>query len=94
MSRNHMRTDSTLFDTLTAVQQQVLQALIAGQSISAAAPAGRSDERRPAFTGPPSISGPKNTPTSPVSSSKLATTAPSAYSTNSPTWQSTLFDSY
>ena len=29
--------DSTLFDTLTAVQQQVLQALVAGQSISAAA---------------------------------------------------------
>ena len=92
-----MRTDSTLFDTLTAVQQQVLQALVAGQSISAAAPAGRSDERRPAFTGPPSISGPKNTPTSPVSSSKLATTAPSASSTNSatsPARQSTLFDSY
>ena len=32
-----MPTDSTLFDTLTAVQQQVLQALVAGQSISAAA---------------------------------------------------------
>ena len=41
MSRKHMPTDSTtdptLFDTLTAVQQQVLQALVAGQSISAAA---------------------------------------------------------
>ena len=34
-----MTTDSTLFDTLTAVQQQVLQALVAGQSISAAAKA-------------------------------------------------------
>ena len=32
-----MPTDSTLFDTLTAVQQQVLQALVTGQSISAAA---------------------------------------------------------
>ena len=32
-----MPTDSTLFDTLTAVQQQVLQALVAGESISAAA---------------------------------------------------------
>ncbi len=32
-----MTTDSTLFDTLTAVQQQVLQALVVGQSISAAA---------------------------------------------------------
>ena len=34
-----MPTDSTLFDTLTAVQQQVIQALVAGQSISAAAKA-------------------------------------------------------
>ena len=32
-----MPTDPTLFDTLTAVQQQVLQALVAGESISAAA---------------------------------------------------------
>ena len=34
-----MPTNSTLFDTLTAVQQDVLQALVAGQSISAAAKA-------------------------------------------------------
>ena len=34
-----MTTDSTLSATLTAVQQQVLQALVAGQSISAAAKA-------------------------------------------------------
>ena len=34
-----MPTDSTHFDTLTAVQQQVLQALVDGQSISAAAQA-------------------------------------------------------
>ena len=32
-----MPTDSTLFDTVTAVQQRVLQALVAGESISAAA---------------------------------------------------------
>ena len=32
-----MPTNSTLFDALTAVQQDVLQALVAGQSISAAA---------------------------------------------------------
>lgn len=92
-----MPTDSTLFDTLSAVQQQVLQALVAGQSIAAAAPAGRSDEKRLAFTAPPSTSGPKTTPTSPAPSSKPATTAPSACSTNSatsPAWQSTLFDSY
>ena len=31
-----MPTDSTLFDTLTAAQQQVLRALVPGQSISAA----------------------------------------------------------
>ena len=87
-----MPTDSTLFDTLTAVQQQVLQALVAGQSIAAAKEAGIHRS-----TAPPSTSGPKNTPTSPVSSSKLATAAPSACSTNSatsPAWQSTLFDSY
>ena len=34
-----MPTNSTLFDALTAVQQDVLQALVAGQSISAAAKA-------------------------------------------------------
>ena len=32
-----MPTDSTLSDSLTALQQQVLQALVAGQSVSAAA---------------------------------------------------------
>ena len=37
MSGTHMPTDSTLFDTLTAVQQQVLQALVAGESISSSA---------------------------------------------------------
>ena len=69
-----MLTDSTLFDTLTAVQPQVLQALVTGQSISAAAPAGRSDEKRPASNAPPSISGPRITPTSPAPCSPPVTT--------------------
>ena len=42
-----MPTDSTLFDTLTAVPQQVLQALVAGQSISGAARQILSDEQAP-----------------------------------------------
>ena len=44
-----MPTESSIFDALTVVQQDVLQALVAGQSISAAAKAGgihRSTEKK------------------------------------------------
>ena len=82
-----MPTDSTLFDTLTAIQQDVLQALVAGQSISAAAKAAgihRSTVHR--WT--------QNTPTSPALCSQPAITDRNSCSTNSAASHSTLFDTF
>ena len=85
---------STQFDTLTPIQIQVLQSLVAGLSISAAArKAGV--HRTPFELQLRATSGPVPSPISPAPSSPSASNAPTALWTNSATWPtspSTLFD--